>query len=487
MKTLALIFPRFRYPSGDYPLGIATLAAVIRQELPLRVAVCDTTFDPRLERVADFLDRERPDFVGIGMSTLMLGEGLAVARMAKERGLPVFVGGPHPTTDPEAMMALPTIDACVLGEGEETSVALLRGWLAGERAPVDGAWVRLADGSLSRSTKRAAIQKLDALPHPAWDLLDMEAYLAAWGQLDSWRPGVRGVNVMASRGCPYECSFCQPVLDAMFGKKLRQRSPASVVAEIRELHRRYDIGGFWFTDDTFTTNRKWVQEFCRQLKETGLDLAWGCTTRANLIAPELMAAMAEVGLKKVGIGMESATEHVREGIYKKGVTAEAIENTVQVAHDHGVHTLLFLMLGAPGESRAEMLETIEMATRLPASEASFSLFVPIPGTDIWKKMIAEGWRMSEDYTDYDYYARQPFEGGISRFELRMIQRLAYLRFYSHPNRWRSLGRNLSTLQGARSLGRKLMRIVPHGMSPAKPEADLRTAEAARIVRSRAAG
>lgn len=484
MKTLALIFPRFRYPSGDYPLGIATLAAVIRQELPLRVVVCDTTFDPRLARIAEFLDRERPDFVGIGMSTLMLGEGLAAARMARERGLPTFAGGPHPTTDPEGVMASGLFDACVIGEGEETAVDLLRGWLEGRRGPVEGAWVRLPDGSVSRSKRRAGIARLDALPFPAWDLLDMEAYLAAWGQLDSWRPGVRGVNLMASRGCPYECSFCQPVLDEMFGKKLRQRTPASVVAEIVELHRRYRIGGFWFTDDTFTTNRKWVQEFCRQLRATGLDLAWGCTTRANLIAPELMAAMAEAGLKKVGIGMESATEHIREGVYKKGVTAEAIERTVQVAHDHGVHTLLFLMLGAPGETRREMLETVEMATRLPASEASFSLFVPIPGTDIWQKMIGQGYRMSEDYTDYDYYARQPFEGEISRAELRMIQRLAYLRFYAHPRRWRSLGRNLSTLQGARSLGRKLLRIVPHGLAPADPEADARTAEAARIVRGR---
>ncbi|MEN9787277.1 MAG: hypothetical protein RLZZ299_2541 [Pseudomonadota bacterium] len=480
---VALVFPRFRYPSGDYPLGIATLAAYLRTHLPVDVVVCDTTFDPRMERVTEFLDAEAPDYVGIGMSTLMLGEGLEVARIAHARGVPVFVGGPHPTTDPEALLAEESIDAVVIGEGEETTRALLEDWMAQRVAPVEGCWRKAPDGTVLRGGKRAGIRDLDALPQPAWDLLDMDAYLAAWGQLDSWRPGLRGVNVMASRGCPYACSFCQPVLDAMFGKKLRARSPENVVAEIVALHARYGIEGFWFTDDTFTTNRTWVTRFCALLRATGLELHWGCTTRANLIAPELMRTMAEAGLRKVGIGMESATERIREGLYQKGVTQEAITHTVEVARDHGVHTLLFLMLGAPGETRREMLATIEMATALPASEASFSLFVPIPGTALWTRMREEGWDMSTDYTDYDYYARQPFQGEISRRELRMLQRWAYLRFYSHPARWRSVGRSASTPAGLKSLGRKLLRIVPHGMAPRDPGADTRTAAAARIVRA----
>ena len=482
---LALLFPRFRYPSGDYPLGIALLAAYVREQLPVDVVVCDTTFDPRLERIEAFLKEEKPDWVGVGMSTLMLGEAVAAAKMAHALSARVFMGGPHPTVDPEGVMARESVDACVIGEGEDSTVELLRTWLAGERRPVDGCWVRLDDGTIHRGTRRAGIKDLDALPLPAWDLVDMEAYIAAWGQLDCFEPGLRGVNIIASRGCPYECSFCQPVLDAMFGRKLRARSPGRVIEEITTLHARYGIDGFWFTDDTFTTNRKWVTEFCRLLTETGLDLKWGCTTRANLIAPELMRTMALAGLRKVGIGMESATERIREGVYKKGITGEAIDHTVQVAREHGVHTLLFLMLGAPGETRAEMMQTVEAATRLPADEASFSLFVPIPGTDLHREMVEQGYEMSSDYTDYDYYARQPFSHELSRRELRMLQRWAYLRFYSHPYRWKSVVRNASTLNGVKSLGRKLLRIVPHGVAPKLPDADVRTAAAARIVRGRA--
>lgn len=479
---VAFVFPRFRYPSGDYPLGLATLAAWVRERLPVDPVLCDTTFDPRMERVDAFLDAEAPAFVGIGMSTLMLGEGLEVARRAKARGARVFVGGPHPTTDPEGVLHEPAIDAVVLGEGEETTEALLHAWLRGDDGPVEGAWVRSRDGTIHRGVRRPGLRDLDAAPLPAWDLVDMPAYLAAWGQLDSWRPGLRGVNTIASRGCPFECTFCQPVLDAMFGKKLRSRSPGAVLHELAELRRRYGIEGFWFTDDTFTTNRRWVNEFCDGLRSRRLDLAWGCTTRANLIAPELMKTMADAGLRKVGIGMESATERVRETVYQKGVSAAEIEHTVKVAHAHGVHTLLFCMLGAPDETRREMWETVELATRLPATEASFSLFVPIPGTTLWKRMRDAGVVMSEDYTDYDYYARQPFVGAISRRELRLLQRWAYLRFYSHPARWPSVARSVSTPDGARSLGRKLLRIVPHGRGVDQAGADWRTAEAARVAR-----
>ena len=483
MPKLGLVFPRFRYPSGDFPLGIALLAAFVREQAPdWEVVICDTTFDPRMDAIADFYDRERPDVVGVGISTLMLGEGLAACKLAHERGIPVFTGGPHPTTDPDGIIAEDSVAAVVLGEGELATLDLVRMLHRGARDAVDGAWVKTHDGTLLKSTERRPFPVLDDLPFPAWDLIDMDTYVGAWGQLDSVRPGLRGVNLNAARGCPFSCSFCQPVLDKMFGKKLRQRTPASVIEEIKVLVERYDIEGFWFTDDTFTTRRTWVEAFCDALEAEGLDLLWGCTTRANLIAPELLERMLQVGLRKLGIGLESATERIREGVYSKGVAAAAVEETVRRCSDLGVQTLLFLMLGAPGERRREMLQTIRFASSLPATEASFSLFVPIPGTTLYDEMVAKGYQMSQDYTDYDYYSRQPFTHELHRSELRMIQRLGYAAFYGHPYRWQSLGRIAASPAGVRSLGRKVLRILPHGAAPAV--ADLRArAAAASVMRS----
>lgn len=460
MPKLTLIFPRFRYPSGDYPIGVALLAAVVRSELGWNVSICDTTFDPKISTIKAFLDSEQPDYVGVGMSTLMLGEGLEACRLAKSMGCTVFVGGPHPTTAPDELLAHSFIDAVVLGEGELPTIDLLRMFECGNRHEVKGAHVKLDDGTVAYAKGRHPVESLDRLPFPAWDLIDMTRYINVWGQLDSVQPGLRGVNITAARGCPFSCTFCQPVLDAMFGKKLRQRSPQSVIMELKALKAQYDIEAFWFTDDTFTTNRKWVLAFCDALEEAQLNLLWGCTTRANLIPNSLMKRMHSAGLRKLGIGLESATDHIREELYQKGVSDTAVIETVHNAHSVGVQTLLFLMLGAPGENRTDMMQTVELATKLPASEASFSLFVPIPGTDLYQKMIEEGYQLSENYIDYDYYARQPFEHQIARWQLRLIQRYAYLRFYSHPNRWPSMRRIMMSAQGRRSLAGKLKRILP---------------------------
>ena len=200
--------------------------------------------------------------------------------------------------------------------------------------------------------------------------------------------------------------------------------------------------------------------FCQELKKAELNLLWGCTTRANLIPEEMMQEMIDVGLRKIGIGLESATDHIREELYQKGVSDDAVVETVTIADALGVQILLFLMLGAPDETRAEMMETIALATSLPASEASFSLFVPIPGTELHSKMEAEGVKMSQDWTDYDYYSKQPFQHTLSRRELRMIQRYAYFRFYTHPRRWKMLEKLLRNKKGQRSLLRKMQRVIP---------------------------
>ena len=445
---LTLVYPRFRYPSGDYPIGVALLAAVIRKNLGWRVNIIDTTFNPNMERVRQTLETTKPDVVGIGMSTLMLAEGLEIGKMAHQLGAKVVAGSAHPSMFPKEIMRHEFMDAVVIGEGEVPLTNLLTMWQNGLNYPIKGAYVRDRKiGEVTESKERDPVLDLDALPFPAWDLIDMEAYFDAWGQLDSVQPGLRGVNLSGSRGCPFTCTFCAETLHEMFGRKLRQRSPESIVSELVELKNRFNIEAFWLTDDTFTTNRKYVERFCDVLEERELNLLWGCTTRANLIPKYLIKRMQKVGLRK-------------EGIYEKAVSDEEVSVTVKSLHKYGVQTLLFLMLGAPSETRREMLETIRLSASLPATEASFSLFVPLPGTSVYNDMKRDGYKLSENWTDYDYYAKQPFEHELSRWELRMWQRLGYARFYASRKRLPSLIQIGKNDKGRASLKRKLKRILP---------------------------
>lgn len=461
MPLLTLVYPRFKYPSGDYPIGVVLLAAYVRRELGWRVNIIDTTFNPDMQYVEDMLRQTKPEVVGIGMSTMMLGDGLKIAAYAHHIGSKVVLGSAHPTMFPDEMMKRHFVDAVVIGEGEVPLVNLLRNWQTGVVQPVKGAHLcNRETGEVYVSNERDPVPDLDDLPFPAWDLIDMDAYFEAWGQLDSVQPGLRGVNLSGSRGCPFTCTFCAETLHTMFGRKLRQRSPESIVAELVEIKAKYNLEAFWLTDDTFTTNRKYVEHFCDVLEDSGLDLLWGCTTRANLIPEYLIKRMQEVGLRKVGIGLESATEKIREGVYNKEVSDVEVSETVHNLHKYGVQTLLFLMIGAPSETRLDMLKTISLATSLPATEASYSLFVPLPGTEVYNQMLRDGYTLSADPTDYDYYAKQPFEHELSRFELRMWQRLGYARFYASRKRLPSLIRVVQSDKGRRSLQRKLKRILP---------------------------
>jgi len=459
---LALIHPRFRYPSGDLPIGIASLAAWVRRELPLQVAVHDASFQPGLGPARRFLERFRPHFVGIGSSTLMTPDALAIAALAKGVGARVVLGGPHPTLHARATLDQePDVDAVIVGEGERSLTALLERWLAGEReAPPAGVVWRTPAGHIEQGPPRAPIQDLDQLPLPAWELLPMRSYLAAWGKLDHLRPGLTGANVSASRGCPHRCTFCQPTLTKLFGRKLRQRSPEHLVHELTTLHRRYGAEGFWFTDDTFTAQPRWTQAFCDAYRASGLGLPWGCTSRADALEPALIRTMADAGLRRLGVGLEAASERIREGVYAKGTTVEQVREALAHSRDNGVHGFVFLMLGAPGESLSEMLQTIHLAAKLPAHDASFSLCVPLPGTALHERLVEQGVSLSNRHQDYDYYARQPFDQGLPGWALRSLQYYGWARFYLEPWRSRSVLRTAVRPAGWRAGTHRLRRLLP---------------------------
>ncbi len=460
---VALVHPRFRYPSGDLPLGILGLAAWLRERLPVDVVLCDTTFHRDLDHVRRFLEREQPQLVGIGASTIMIGEAREVARLARAGGARVFLGGPHPTVDPGSVMAWPEVDGVVIGEGEASAEALVDVLLGEGRRAVPGCLVRDREAVLE-GPPRPPLPDLDALPLPAWDLVEMPAYLSAWGQLGAWQPGLPGANLMASRGCPYRCAFCQPVLSRLFGPGQRVRTPEHVVGEVEALHRRYGIGGFWLNDDTLTTRSDWLATFADTLMRRIPGIVWGCNTRGGLMPPDLTRDLARAGLRRLGIGLEAASDRVREGIYRKGVTVDDVRGTVEAARDAGVRTLLYVMLGAPGETWAEMGDTIRLASRLPADEASFSLFVPLPGTAIHEEMRAQGWTLSEDPLDYDYYARQPFRRGPDLAVLRAVQQAAYASFYGHPRRWPYLARCLASPPARATVWDRLRRLRPRALA-----------------------
>lgn len=243
--------------SPYFPLGLLYLAAYARDH-GHRVAVFDATWAAGPQDFAAAVDHHDPDVVGLSALLPTRAMALDLATIAHERGVVVVLGGPDPTATPAPYLAHPAVDVVVHHEGEQTVVRLLDLVDAGA---LDLAHLRTEPGVAYRdhgrpvvNQPRPPIENLDELPLPARDLVDMERYLAHWERTS----GYTSVTLATSRGCPYGCEWCR---DAVHGASFRQRSPASVAAEMKVLKEAYRIDRLRLVDDVDGLDRDWLEQW----------------------------------------------------------------------------------------------------------------------------------------------------------------------------------------------------------------------------------
>ncbi|MBN2473293.1 MAG: cobalamin-dependent protein [Pirellulales bacterium] len=455
--NVALIFPRFKYPSGDPPLGVAYLAARLRQRTGITPRVVDTTFarDP-MAMLEQVLREDRFELVGISTMISMARDSLAVARLVKQHQphARVLIGGPQATLLPEHFLADPAVDAVAVGEAEETlSDVVEQDRLEG----IPGLWVSNG-GQPQAPVAREPIADLDALPFPALDLLPMEDYFASWFQLDTVRPGLRGAPVLAGRGCPFRCAFCQPMLNMLFGAKVRKRSPGNLADEIEWLKERFGINAFLFTDDTFIVDPRWGRAVCEELQRRKLDLVWGCNFRPDLADRDLFDCMVAAGARKIYMGVECYSDTTRCEILNKGVNRLQIAAAVAAARASGLRIQCYFMLGAPTETRQDVRDTIRYARRLDIDDVTFGIATPMPGTLLLEKYRGD---VTIEPDDMDYYKRFAFRprAGLDQRYLRRAQFWGYVGFYLRPFRIRHLTKLLLGRHGLKRMWLKVRRLL----------------------------
>ncbi len=354
------------YPS----LGLLTLGAYLRDH-GVEVSMVDLTFAKDLGPLHRRLRSSRPHLVGVHTKTLTYDRAVEIARTAHEAGSLAIAGGPDSATRVETYLDA-GFDAVVPAEGEVTLLEMARQVASGEPfGAVPGVAAR-RDGKIVHGAHRPFLKDLDALPLPAWDLVDMDRYLGEWEK----RSGERRAAVLTSRGCPFDCSWCSK---PTFGRTFRQQSPARVVEELIALKERYRVDYVRFCDDVFGISRPWIDELIARMEQADLGLKFECLARVDLLKPDLLHSLRRVGLARVYVGVESGSQKMLD-LMNRGTKLHQVERTAQALRDEGIRQFWFLMLGYPGETLEDIEATLQLFRHFSPEEYSVSIAVPIPGT-----------------------------------------------------------------------------------------------------------
>jgi len=387
------------------PLGLAYLTAAARAKghevtlLDMQGLMMDST---ELERQ---LAAERPAFVGITAMTPTYPEALRVAELTR-RVLPqahIALGGVHPTLDPQGVLTHPAVDFVMRGEGEQAIVALLDilDGKGGRLTDVPGLCFREGD-SLHIAPRAPLIRDLDSIPAADYSAFPVERYIEHNALLRS----IRGISMIVSRGCPYSCSFC--AVQQTMGSRWRYRSANKVVDQIEHLRDTYGIQGIWFKDSIFNLKRSWTAEFCREMESRKLGMEWQALTRVNLLDDAELAMMKHAGLTQIDLGIESGSPRTLRRLNKK-ISVDQIKAGVALAKKH-VRVFGFFMIGVPGETEDDVMQTFELARQLDLDRWSWSIYSPLPGSPLYDDLIAEG-RIQPYALDYQrVHFTEAYEG-----------------------------------------------------------------------------
>ncbi|HZY37691.1 MAG TPA: radical SAM protein [Mucilaginibacter sp.] len=387
------------------PLGTMYAAALMREQ-DFDVSLFDTMFSDDPEDVTEVITKTRPDFFVIyddGFNYLtkmcltnMREAAFSMCKIAKANGSVVIVSSSD-ATDHFAEYLEHGADFIIIGEAEQTLLELTVRINAGaaDFSGVNGlAYVK--DGKPVKTAVRPVMKDLDALPLPAWDLVDIDRYRQSW--LKS--AGYFSLNMSTTRGCPFKCNWCAKPI---YGNRYNSRSPENVVEEIRMLKERYQIDHIWFCDDIFGLKPGWVEAFATLLREEGITIRFKIQSRADLLADErTVEALTMAGCENVWIGAESGSQKILDAM-DKGITTGEIREATTLMKAHGIKPSFFIQFGYPGELKEDIQQTIAMINELLPYEIGISVSYPLPGTLFYDRVKAD-LQKKANWTDSDEMA-----------------------------------------------------------------------------------
>jgi len=405
------------------PIGLAYLASMLREN-GYKVRIVDNvveklSLDELVKKIKDSV------VVGITTTTPTFNTALKYAKKIKSTLENVFVilGGIHVSFMPYSALKHEFVDAVCIGEGEYTLLEAVERLDRGKSLEGVRGLMYKEDGRIIDNGRRDFIKNLDELPFPAYDLLPLEKYSILGQKLEHF-------PLMSSRGCPFGCRYCAS--SRFMGRMFRARSAENVADEIEWLNDKFGAKYVAFGDDTFTLSKKRVLEFCREIRERGLDVEWSCSSRVDTIDGETIREMKRAGCNCIYYGVESANPQILNNFYRKRIKLEQVVDAVKKTKENEILTVCSFIIGAPMETREDMMRTLKFSIKLDPDYAQYSILTPYPGTEIYEEAARKGWLLTENFDDYTCGKPVLKNFYLSPKEISKLLRYCYIRFYLRP-------------------------------------------------------
>ena len=436
-KDVLLIRPNSKIPIRTPPLGLGYLAAdLIKNRISLEIKDC-LIDNIAIQEIVSFIKESGIKIICISCCTDELPWVVNLVRNIKTvLDVKIIVGGPHPSSVLEEIYSdIAGIDFSIYAEGEVAISSLVKAILEDDLKPqrlntiANLIWKH--EGRIIRNPLKL-IENLDEIDFPAWDLINPKRYSQSVPHGFMYK-AYPFAPMIATRGCPYNCSFC--ATGKIHGHRLRARSVDNIIREIQYLSVRYGVKEIFFEDDNFTFNDKFVTEFCEKIIDLNLGIFFSlpngiCLDKVN---DGILALMRKAHFYSFAVGIESGSQRIVHSM-GKNTNLEVLKNKISLAKKQGFYITGFFIIGYPGETRDDILLTIKYAREIGINQAGFSKYLPLPGTKSFDDLVNNGeikrWQYFEALNIKDIpYSPQ----GISKDELRDYIKKAVLSFYFRPS------------------------------------------------------
>ena len=342
-----------------------------------------------------------PDLIGFTVTFSQYSFIEKIAKFTKNRWPDKFllIGGAHVTLKPDEVINGP-FDALCIGEGEYPTLELCS-QLEGKETPqgIANLWIKSHDGKINKNETRDFLQNLDMLPFPDRKI---------------WKPWINEqldaeFSMLIGRGCPYNCTYCSnhALQKVAKGKYTRFRSPENILKEITSIYNNYSTNRIYFEVETIAVNRVWAIELCHLLEtfNATIDnyLYYGCNFRISpqSIDEKLFIAFKKANFYKINIGLESGSEKIRSEVLKRNYSNKDFLNVVSIARKYGLKIYIFNMIGLPGESLSDHMDTVLLNRKCQPDGHYTGIFFPYPGTDLYNTCIKQGFLKSSVNTQME--------------------------------------------------------------------------------------